>query len=280
VLTAGRAFTKSTSNAEPIPQVATLSEMRSDGVVPRRGQMTMIAGIPGTGKSAFAMWWVAQLGLSTLYFSADMDSYTANSRLAAIHSGNTVKSVEQAMDTGMGMEYYADALAESKFIFCFDSGPTLEDVGAELAAHVEVFDEYPEVIVIDNVMNIQGSEDYQGQQHILSELHSLARITRAWVVVLHHASEVNGKSPFDPPPRKEIKNKITEHPELVLTVAANPATGDYKVACVKNRSDKSDPGAQYPYTYRADLARCSFHKYVPPAPVPDPEWTPTHWADD
>jgi hypothetical protein len=176
---------------------------------------------------------------------------------------------------------YMDALKESPIQFCFDGSITLRDITAELDAYVEIFDEYPQVIIVDNLINVEGTGDREGQSGILSELHYLSRMTNAAVFVPHHTSESGppGKAP-DPrkaQPRSAIQNKVTHYPDLVITVAGDSITGDFEVAAVKVRGDKNDPTAQRPYHLWADFAKCTFyaenpHRYR--------DWSPSGWASD
>lgn len=265
---ATRALARAATSGESLPAVQALASLRAGGVNPRGGQMVMIAGAPNAGKSMFMQFWLASMNLPTLYFSADMDPHTAGTRLAAMLTGHTVTSIAHALESGAGSGFYEDALSESRMQFCFDPNPSLPDIGQELDAYVELWDEYPGVIAIDNLLNVDGGEDFAGQTFVLQELHALARRTGAAVFVAHHASERDARDPYKPPARRDIQNKVTQYPELVLTVAANAATGEFRVATVKNRNGPNDPGADHPYTLWSDLSRCAFSNTPPP-----PQWS-------
>ena len=61
------------------------------------------------------------------------------------------------------------------------------------------------------------------------------------VVVLHHVSE-NDSKPRYPASRKALMGKVSQLPELILTVALD---GDqFHIAAVKNRDGVSDPTAE------------------------------------
>lgn len=239
----------------------------------------MIAGIPGTGKSAFVMWWVAQMNLRTLYFSADMAPHTATARLVAIQTGDPVSKIKQErIDETPLADFYADSVSTSNIQFCFDANPRLEDIGIELDAYVEVWDCYPEVIVIDNLLNVEGSFDMQGQSGILSELHRCARVTGAAIIVLHHASEAGLKSPFEPTAREKVQNKVTQYPEITMTVAYNNQTDEFGIAVVKNRDGQSDASASTVHRLHADLGRCWFDR--PRQRAPEGSWVPEGWGSE
>jgi hypothetical protein len=179
MLTPARALSLA-ADADALPRVAELESLYKYGFVPRRGQLLMVAGQPGAGKSAFALWLAQRMGARTLYFSADMDAHTAVTRLAALQTGFTVDEVATAL-SGPGFGYFEEALMESNIQFCFDSGPTLDDIADEITAYVELWDRYPEVIVIDNAMNVEAEmgEEHAGLRFVFKETHRMARETGA-----------------------------------------------------------------------------------------------------
>lgn len=217
----------------------------------------MIVGQPGAGKSTFALWYAYMLGLPTLYFSADMASHTAITRLAALCTGDQVATVTAGIESG-GIDYYESALEESEIQWCFNSGPTLDDIAVELDAYIELWNAYPELIVIDNLMNIESgdNDEHAGMRWILKELHRLARETGAAVFVLHHAREEGDAT--SPPARKEIQGKVAQLPEIALGVAL--ANKTFKIAPIKNRSGFQDAsGKTYARLY-AEADRATFSR--------------------
>ena len=220
----------------------------------------MIAGQPGSQKSSFALWWVASMNLPTLYFSADMASHTAITRLAATITGDAVEEVAEGL-AGAGDAFYADALSSSKVRFCFDPNPTLDTIYGELEAWVELADAYPSVIVIDNLMDVlaDGDGELQAQRAVLLEAKTLARETGAAVVILHHMSEQAGH-PEMPAARRHIQNKLAQTPELILSVALD--VDEFKVSVVKHRNGRQDASAQQFIRLRSRPERNRFEKWV------------------
>lgn len=214
------------------------------GIKPRRGQVVMVAGQPNAGKSMLALNYTVRHNIPTLYVSADTDQMTTVYRTLAQLTGDTVDSIESAFDGGAG-EVYADDLASlSNVRFAFDPTPTIDDLTLEVMAFEEVHGQPPELIVIDNLLNIYSEGDstsgsWSGMVEVMQYLHTLARRSGAGVWVLHHTSESEGK-PYLPASRKAIINKASQLPELILTVALDPGTSQYHVACVKNRSGFHD----------------------------------------
>lgn len=226
----------------------------------------MIAGRSGTQKSGFALWWVYEMNLPTLYFSADMSPFTASSRLACTATGDTTEQVEEGMLTGGNQrDRYLRALASSRIQFSFGSPITWRAVDEELEAYVELWDEYPQVIVFDNLMDFEGAEaDYTEQMAVMSNATELARITGATVIILHHASDKGWEAksdPWSPPSRDQIKNGMAEKPELSLTVALDPNSMEYKIAVVKQRMGPSDPSARSWVVIRCEPETTRFHAY-------------------
>jgi hypothetical protein len=209
----------------------------------------MVAGRSGTQKSGFALFWTAQMNLPTLYFSADMSAFTASSRLASMFTGHNTEQVEANMKIGgVNRQQYIDALADSKITFSFGSPIRWQQVDEELEAYVELWDTWPEVIVFDNLMDFEGGEsDYTEQMAIMSNVTDLARATGSTVILLHHASDKSWDArtdPWSPPSRDQVKGGMSEKPELSLSVALDPHSLYYKVACIKQRMGPSDPTAQ------------------------------------
>lgn len=253
------------SRTAPLPEVPALRQLYAGGVLPRSGQFIVVFGQPGAGKSTFLQWYVNEMDVSCLYFSADMDAQDAISRLGAMRSGGMrVDDVSDAIANG-GEDYIADILDGSKIQWCFDSGPTVADIAEELDAYVELHDAYPRVIVIDNAMNIEGeSEDEQGGlKFVFKELHRLAHETGICVIVLHHAREEG--SPRFPPGRDKLQGKVAQLPEIILGVALDDDV--YKIAPVKVRSGKSDPTGSTFISLSADPTRAMFSAYTPRIPT-------------
>lgn len=272
MLTGSRALMKA-SRSTPLPEVEQLRPLYEDGVVPRQGQLIVIFGQPASGKSTFAQWYVNEMNVPTLYFSADMDAQDAITRLGAMRTGMLVTQVTKAMHDG-GLEYIYSELEGSKIQWCFDSGPTLSDITDELDAYVELWDSYPRVIVIDNAMNVEGEMDdeHGGLRLVFKELHRLAHDTGIAVVVLHHAREEG--DPRFPPSRAQLQGKVGQLPEIILGVALN---GDvFRIATVKCRSGKQDPTGRNYLELTANAERASFTQFQQKYPTVmyggQPQW--------
>jgi hypothetical protein len=243
----------------------------------RAGQVVMVTGRPKAGKSNFAQWLVTQWGLPTLYYSLDMDAFTAACRQAAIVTGHRLEGIAAAMESG-GEGWYEDELDGSEVAFCFDTTPELPDIQAEMDAYVELNDLYPSVVVVDNLLNIECGEGTHGDyKHVMKQLQSLARQTGALVIVLHHARE-GTKDITRPPSAAETDNKINQIPETLLSVAKNPDDDRFQIAVLYQRfGGRSDPNAEHPATIWADFSTMSFTNIKP---IAAPSWGGWENEDD
>jgi len=266
VLTPSRSLSLNAEAGRELPRVDAFKALYARGVRPRHGEVVMIAGRSGTQKSGFALYWVAQMNCKTLYFSADMSAFTASSRLASMMTDQTTEQVERGMAAGgESREQYMRALAELNITFSFGSPITWRQVDEELEGYIELHNEYPEVIVFDNLMDFENAEsDYTEQMAVMSTATELARETGATVILLHHATDKSWDAktdPWNPPSRQEIKGGLSEKPELSLSVALDPNTLEYRVACIKQRMGPSDPTARSFATLMCEPDKTRFHQH-------------------
>lgn len=288
MLTPGRSLALHAESGRELPRVEAFEALYAMGVRPRHGEVVMIAGRSGTQKSGFALFWAAMMNLPTLYFSADMSAFTASSRLASMMTKDTSAMVEAGMaEGGKYRQGYIDALANLNITFSFGSPITWRAVDEELEAYVELWDAYPEVIICDNLMDFEGAEsDYTEQMAVMQGATELARHTAATVILLHHASDKAWEaktSPWNPPSRDQIKGGLSEKPELSLSVALDPTSMAYHVACVKQRMGPCDPTAQRYATMICEPEFTRFRKaeirqVAAAQPKPAEEWSPTKVA--
>lgn len=259
MITLAQAASRNKNGAQLLPDL--FPALANDGIRFRRGQVTMIAGQPNSGKSMLALYYSVKASVPTLYISADTDAYTTAIRAAAVITGNQVGSVEDAFSSGDGYEFYEDELSALKHLqFSFDPSPTLDDIDLAIKAYGEAFGEYPHLLIIDNLMNVAALHDneWTGMRDIAKAMHHIARETDAAVFLLHHTSEGEGR-PDMPPSRRSIQGKISQLPEMILTVAMDHDSGEYRVACVKNRFAKnSASGADFTVLY-ADASRMTLY---------------------
>jgi len=235
LLNLNRAWRGSNINATPLPDV--WKDLALKQIKFRRGQVCMVAAAPNAGKSMFALIYAVKAKVPTLFFSADTDTATVMMRAASHLSGHSQLLVEGNLTSNR--HYYDKHLDNmSNIQFVFDSSPSLDDIELEIKAYVELFGIPPELIVIDNLMNVVAESDneWAGLRAIMVDFHDMARKTEACVMVLHHVSEQTeyGKTTF-PPARRAIHGKVSQLPALILTLGFDPLDKTLKVAPVKNR---------------------------------------------
>ena len=264
MLTPGRVLVKSSSSGKPLPYVPDLADLYSRGLDMRHGQPIMVAGRSGSQKSGWALWLCLQWNVPTLYLSGDMSPETAANRVAASITGETREQIEEGMRNPEKRREYMERLAEVPITFSFGAPITWHKLGDEIDAYVELWGSYPEVIVVDNLKEVEGAgHEYQGQMDAMDGLTDLARETGSTVLVMAHASDKSwdaSHQPFRPPSRDEVKNGLSENPEVSLSVAFDPNRKEFHVAIIKQRDGWSDPTARYFDTLRADPVRTRFYR--------------------
>lgn len=158
--------------------------------------------------------------------------------------------------------------------FSYNPSPTLEHIELQILAYEELYGDYPELIVVDNALDVQldagDSDQAQSLDALMAWLHDMARTTEACVIVLHHVT-----GPFNdadkPIPLSGVKGQIGRVPELILTL--HKQLGEewepdaLNVSTVKNRGQKADPsGSSY-----TNLTFDGFHMSIT-----DPEEFPVY----
>ena len=235
MLNLSRAWGGVLTKATPLPDVWT--GLAAKQIKFRRGQVCMVAAAPNAGKSMFALIYAIKAKVPTLFFSADTDTTTVMMRAASHTSGHSQVTVENNL---AGNSHYYDhhfqKIDHIKWVF--DSSPSIDDLELEIRAYVELYGIAPELIIIDNLMNVAAETDneWSGLRAIMMELHDMARKTEACVMVLHHVSEQSEYgSPSKPPARRAIHGKVSQLPALILTLGYDPNQATLSVAAVKNR---------------------------------------------
>ena len=235
MLSLTKAWSGVTTKATPLPDV--WSTLGKEQIKFRRGQLCMVAAAPNAGKSMFALVYAMQAKVPTLFFSADTDVTTVMIRAAAHISGHTQVTVETNLNSNP--KYYESYFDKSSHIqWVFDSSPSLDDIELEVKAYQELYGVPPQLIVVDNLMNVAAETDneWAGLRAIMMELHDLARNTEACVLVLHHVSEASEYGDgMTPPARRAIQGKVSQLPALILTLGYDPMGQVLRVAAVKNR---------------------------------------------
>lgn len=262
--TVGRAIKRAGITGEPLPDIyPTLAQA---DVKFRRGGTSLVAGWPGAFKSTFAlnnlMLWARDPDFVALYVSADSDEHTVGKRCSAIMSGDAMTTVEKTIREG-GYDSYLGRLANIHWEF---RALKMEQIDERMEAIRKIHGKMPDLLVIDNLMNmVENPTDYGGQMTLTRDLDTLARAAAAHVMILHHTHEKPPERdvPTRPQAIWEIHGKVNQFPRLVLTLAARQnaehTEATLMVACVKNTNGPSDrTGREYSdFTIRTANARVS-----------------------
>ena len=251
-----RAWKTAHTLAQPLPTV--WKDLETKGIKFRRGQVCMVAAAPNAGKSMFALVYAIQSKVPTLFFSADTDVATVMLRATAHVSGHTQQTVEKQM--AFDANAYSKNLEDISHIqWVFDSSPNLDDIEDEIKAYLELYGVAPQLIIIDNLMNVVAESDneWAGLRQIMMELHDMARKTEACVIVLHHVSEQTEYGPgTEPPHRRSIHGKVSQLPALILTLGYDPLGRNLRVAAVKNRFGHHQADGKDYASLIVDFAAC------------------------
>lgn len=220
--------------------------LEEQGSLFRRGQLALVAAGPGTGKSAFVLNYALRSGVSCLYFSADSDAYVQLSRSLAILGDMNMK---EAGELVLSEDYdkIQNAVGQVPVRFSYNSSPSLEHIETQALAYEELFGDFPELIVIDNALDVEfdaADDQAQSLDQLMGWLHDMARQTEACVIVLHHVTGPYNDAQ-NPIPLSGVKGQIGRVPELILTLhKQGGGYGSHETLCVstvKNRGQRADP---------------------------------------
>lgn len=232
---------------EPLPTV--FDSFEAMKIRFRRGQLSLIAAAPGGGKSSLATWLAVRMaysqdrGVPTLYISADCDHATVGASVLAGIMDIPLEEAELLIGEDDPEAFQALDDVADHIWWGFKPSPSIEDITDELQAFCYVYGDYPHLIVVDNLMDInEPGEEYSRYNAIIPALVEAARNTNAHVMLLHHTvgEYQDGNIPI---PRSGIKHKVSEKPRLVLTLF-QPEVGVMGVRVVKNTSGPSNTKAQ------------------------------------
>lgn len=208
--------------------------LENAGIRLREGTVTFVAGVAGAMKTGLTLYWVGRLQRPALYFSADSEPFEMVERAAAMVTGDPMTQVRADYSA------YAGVLNDLPIRMVFEDSPTYHDLEMEVAAYAEVHGRFPEVLVIDNLLNLVGENENEWGAHRdhARVIHRITRITRATVLVLAHMGEDKVDPTQNPQPRTKLQGKISQLPKLILSLAFDGQR--LKIAAVKNRFGPAD----------------------------------------
>lgn len=231
-----------TNEGQPLPAV--MQGLHRIGAKFRRSQVSLIAGAPGGGKSALAVWLVTRMKVPTIYFSADADRMTIAKSIGAglmdkLATQDQVELLLAKPDSDVSLALGSQT---QHIWWNFEPTPTIRDVEEELEAYGYVYGQYPQVIVIDNLMDM-AEEDTRAMSDVQVELKRIAREYGCHVMILAHVTGeyTNGDKPI---PRSGMMFKPDKKAELILTIY-QVQPGVMGVRVVKNRTGPANTAGTY-----------------------------------
>ena len=205
----------------------------------RRGEVSMIAGPPGAGKSTVALAIAIKARVPTLYASADSHESTMAIRSLAMVTGLPQADVEERMVSDP--EWATAMLREnvSHIRWMFDASPTLADLEDEINVYRELMGDNPSLVIVDNAVDVthDSGDEFSSLRSLMREVKWWSRDTGAAFLILHHTSE--GYDGYPCPPRASLHGKIAQIPSLIVTLSSTEP-GLMAAAAVKNRYGPAD----------------------------------------
>ena len=213
------------------------------GISIRKGEVSMIAGPPGAGKSSVALAIAVHSKVPTLYVSCDSHESTMALRTISMVTKLPQHEVEQFMVSDP--EWAAQIIREhaGHIHWMFDASPTLSDLEDEINCYRLVMGDNPQLVIVDNAVDVthESGDEFSSLRSLFREMKWWSRDTGAAFVALHHTSEGYPGNPC--PPRSAVHGKVNQVPSLTLTLSsAEP--GLMAVAAVKNRYGPADASGQ------------------------------------
>lgn len=225
----------------------------------------MFAGPPGSMKTVTLVNIAMKTNVPTLYFSSDSDDHTMASRVLAYQTSNPSEVTEKWLKGNK--EFASAALKDADHIkWCFNPAPTFEDLYNELDAFAEIHGQYPHMVVIDILMDVDDGTGTVDQNYwaTMAELKVLARETQTALVLAHHTTESVKGEPCQP--RSAIMGKANQLPILIITLQGDSFNNRLHFAVVKNRYGKDDVTGKTYFTMHVNAGLCQ----ITPLEVPDP----------
>jgi len=231
-------------SGEPIP--VPFRSWSDAGISLTRGDLSMVAGPPGAGKSTVALNIAIGGKVPTLYFSADSSKATQSVRIVAMLTGQSMSAMRGHIEA-MGVEFWRqewvqEALMDASHIrWCFDGQPTLATLDEELDLYAMTEGDYPALVVLDNIsdFNYESGDEWGSLRSLTQEFKLTCRDYNIAGLTLHHTSEAFQVTPTVCPPLYALQGKVSQTPSTVITIGQSEH-GYMPTAAVKNRNGEGD----------------------------------------
>ena len=215
-----------------------------------RGSSILVAAGPSTGKSMFALNYAIDSGVKCLYISPDTNKGDTVCRAGQKLTGNLRHVVAAQLEEGPDVYPHLFEKLDSvqNIDFNFRSGIDLDDVRNLIFAYCEKTGEWPELIVIDNLVNLIVDQSNPAEwQMTMQDIDDIAKETESCIMVLSHVAG-HKEGGTDPIGLSDILYKVTKYASLVLTLTEDGFDKTkILVSCVKNRNGKMDKSGRMRY---------------------------------
>lgn len=264
MLSIAQAAARRGSAGQPLPGM--YGPLRARGIEICKGQLSLIAAPPGAGKSTFAMNYLVRANVPSLAFLLDTDQLSAAARFGSILSGDVFGKVKANIDS------YAGKLGELRDMQAVFYASDVDDIRLQISAYEQRYGLPPDLVLVDNLGNLSSAMENEWAllKALCLELDLLARENQMAVLACAHMTDMETTTPAG---RTKLLGKVSQYPRLILSVAYDDVTGEYKVAAVKNSSGPQDVSASHPVTMYADFSRMLISES-------DPKWSPSAKVDD
>lgn len=214
-----------------------------------RGSVVLVAAAPGVGKSTLVLNYTLRARVPSLYVCMDTPR-----KLTVVRSVQTLRGLRQYEaeseledPESKAWQMLADTMHLASF---FRGSAQIQDVECMLGAYAEITGSFPQLVIVDNLVNME--REYAEQFQLMSDLDAIAKAANICIMVLTHVKGeyVNGTKQI---PLNGIVNQITQFPHTVLTL--HREDGDESLlhlTCVKNRTGPY--GLSNMYTLHSDFS--------------------------
>lgn len=211
-------------------------------IQPLRGNMAIIFGSPGVGKSAFSLNWALRMEEHSCIISLDTDITTQAIRSASVLSGVHMDQVKaDPKKWSKYLETYANKVR------CYDLGMTVKDILSIIRAEEEFWGDPPALTIVDNVANLVRDGGYEEYRRIFVELHRVARMGNTCILALHHIGRGSATQVGKPLNLFSGQYSGEQEAELVLGLwRPSMENTDVNISVLKNRQGEAVPdGSMY-----------------------------------
>lgn len=206
-------------------------------IEPLRGNLVLVFGSPGVGKSAFSLNWALRAKETSCIISLDTDVTTQAVRTAGVLSGKPMDEIKS--NPKAWTQYIED---RTKRMRVYDMGSTAKDVLGIIRAEEEFWGEAPGITVVDNVSNLVGEGGYEDYRRLFLELHRVARHGNTCVIALHHINRASALRAGQPLNLWSGSYSGEQEAELVLGLwRAGDDQSQMNCSVLKNRQGTADP---------------------------------------